>query len=287
MGSVSTQSGSSPSDFVAKNNYRKIFTALAIGLLILLLSMVYFWKQNSSSVTESQTISTPAPVSGDSLMPANRVAVEPTLSEGKKNNQNDRPGTAEPGSGESPTRLRSFPKKEKTSEREIPKKETGRKMSESSMVESRVGDAKKIPEIKSVTISLNVIPWATISVDGVMLDSLARQKQLTLSPGKHRLVLSHPEFSPKVLEIETRAGEQRSIRYSFYQDAGFIWVEVRPWAAVYIDGRFVDNTPLKRPLPLSPGEHLIELKNPYYETIRKYVEINRGDTLMIREILKK
>jgi len=47
-------------------------------------------------------------------------------------------------------------------------------------------------------------------------------------------------------------------------DAGFLKVVVDPWADVYVDGQFVVTTPTANPIPLSPGKHYVNLKNPYY-----------------------
>lgn len=47
---------------------------------------------------------------------------------------------------------------------------------------------------------------------------------------------------------------------------GEIRLLVRPWARVYVDGRFFDTTPFDRPIRLSPGAHEIQLRNPYYHT---------------------
>ncbi len=136
-------------------------------------------------------------------------------------------------------------------------------------------------------LTLEIEPWAMVSIDGVVRDSMLQRGEFTLSSGKHRLVLLHPEFAPRVLELELRAAEERNLHYSFYQDAAYLLVDVRPWAEVYLDGKFIDNTPLTRPIVLSPGEHLLELKNPYFETVRKSIFLNAGDTLKIQQILQK
>jgi serine/threonine-protein kinase len=48
------------------------------------------------------------------------------------------------------------------------------------------------------------------------------------------------------------------------ENAGFLRVVVEPWADVYVDGQFVVTTPTAAPIPLSPGKHYVNLKNPYY-----------------------
>ncbi len=134
---------------------------------------------------------------------------------------------------------------------------------------------------------LNIAPWATLSVDGNTVDSLVQHKTLKLPPGTHQIMLTHPRFPPKIFRLSLNAGEQRQIEYSFLKQAGFLMVEVRPWAEVFVDGKHQDTTPLRFPIILPPGQHLLELKNPYYAPVRKIVQITPGDTLMVREILNR
>lgn len=134
---------------------------------------------------------------------------------------------------------------------------------------------------------LNIHPWAKITLDGNMVDSMVITKKITLSPGKHQLILSHPEFAPKIFNLEAVPGEVKKIDYSFLQEAGYLSVEVRPWADIYIDGKHIDSTPLDRLILLSQGEHMLELRNPYYDTFRKILNIAAGDTLHLRQRLNK
>ncbi len=135
------------------------------------------------------------------------------------------------------------------------------------------------------TLLLNVEPWASVSIDGRKEDTLVRREKISLPPGKHRLVLSHPEFPPKIWEINLNAGEKREIIYSFLKNAAFLWVEVRPWAEVYLDGERIDTTPMNRPMVLIPGEHVLELKHPDFPTYRQVIHVRAGDTLQVRKNL--
>lgn len=134
-------------------------------------------------------------------------------------------------------------------------------------------------------LHLVVKPWAKLSIDGVVVDSMVHEKTLPILSGSQRLVLSHPEFTPKVFEVHGKQGKDLFIDYSFYQDVGYVQIEVRPWAEVYIDGKFVDTTPLDRLILLSPGQHLLTFKHPYYETYRKLLEVSAGDTIQIKQNL--
>jgi hypothetical protein len=47
-------------------------------------------------------------------------------------------------------------------------------------------------------------------------------------------------------------------------NAGFISINSKPWANIYIDGKFVKSTPIKK-YPLKPGKHKIHFKNPKFK----------------------
>ncbi|MEJ2636560.1 MAG: serine/threonine protein kinase [Calditrichia bacterium] len=137
----------------------------------------------------------------------------------------------------------------------------------------------------SAFLELKITPWASVTLDGQMVDSMASLSRLAVPAGEHLLVLNHPEFPPKVLDIKTAPGETRPINFSFLQNAGFLSVEVRPWAEVYIDGKLLDSTPLERPIILGGGEHVLELKHPEFQTFRQVLTITAGDTLRIKKNL--
>ena len=149
--------------------------------------------------------------------------------------------------------------------------------------EQVVLNTKNVPQLSS--IQLTIEPWASITVDGDLIDSMAYKKSLELFPGEHQLILSHPAFSPKIIDIMVNAGEQKTVNFSFFNQAAFLAINVRPWAKVYIDGKFIEITPLNRVLVLTHGQHLLELKNPNYETFRQFIDLKQGDTLKVQHRL--
>ncbi len=64
---------------------------------------------------------------------------------------------------------------------------------------------------------------------------------------------------------------------------GRLMIICNPWAKIYVDDEYVETTPLNRALVLATGEHILELKNPNYKSLRQkiMVEQNRSDTLRI------
>ncbi len=57
---------------------------------------------------------------------------------------------------------------------------------------------------------------------------------------------------------------------------GGVMVACSPWAHVFIDGKQRDTTPFSEPLLLPPGTHVLELKNPQFQTYRDTISISAG-----------
>ena len=64
-------------------------------------------------------------------------------------------------------------------------------------------------------------------------------------------------------------------------------VVVNPWAKVEVDGVVRALTPLDRPLALAPGEHVVRLLNPHYETEKRRVKLEAGSLVTIKVELKQ
>ncbi len=58
---------------------------------------------------------------------------------------------------------------------------------------------------------------------------------------------------------------------------GKLKVRTNPWADVYIDGRFYGRTPFIDTIELPEGKHIIEVRNPFAEKVRKEIIIEGGE----------
>lgn len=66
---------------------------------------------------------------------------------------------------------------------------------------------------------------------------------------------------------------------------GTVRIVVSPWARVFVDGEFYDYTPFAAPIPLSPGEHTIGFRNPYYEAVDRVIVVESGKTQLLKQAL--
>ncbi len=64
-------------------------------------------------------------------------------------------------------------------------------------------------------LSLTIVPWAEVEVDGVVVDTIPPQlRPLILSPGPHRLRLLHPDYGEIERDVILGAGEHREMAYN-------------------------------------------------------------------------
>jgi hypothetical protein len=130
-----------------------------------------------------------------------------------------------------------------------------------------------------------VDPWAKIYIDGKYIETTPIAKALEVSSGNHTVRLDNPGFQPWQKRINFKPGETVSMDVRLSPFAGYLKISVRPWADVYIDGKFHETTPIAEPIGLPAGRHTLKLINPSFlaheevitvvanQTIRKSVEL--------------
>ncbi len=66
---------------------------------------------------------------------------------------------------------------------------------------------------------------------------------------------------------------------SLWRLVGTLELDVIPWAKVYINGNYVDDTPLETPIVLWPGEHRLMLELPDVGRWETSLSVAAGDVL--------
>jgi hypothetical protein len=62
--------------------------------------------------------------------------------------------------------------------------------------------------------TIQVHPWAEVTLDGRALGAVPPQRTLILAPGAHTLVLTHPGLGTWTETVHARAGETPTLRYN-------------------------------------------------------------------------
>jgi eukaryotic-like serine/threonine-protein kinase len=101
-------------------------------------------------------------------------------------------------------------------------------------------------------------------------------------PGVHDMEFRHHSFPAVERTIVAESGKDVVINVSLWDVVGAYVVEVSPWARLYIDGAYVDTTPLNGPIVLTPGDRLLELRHPELGTYTTQVQVQAGERRTLR-----
>ncbi|MDC0742383.1 serine/threonine-protein kinase [Polyangium mundeleinium] len=64
-------------------------------------------------------------------------------------------------------------------------------------------------------------------------------------------------------------------------ERGYVKVLARPWAEVLVDGRYVDVTPIGRPIPVVSGRHYVTFKHPNAPDEKREIRVIAGQTVLL------
>lgn len=99
--------------------------------------------------------------------------------------------------------------------------------------------------------------------------------------GRVEIVLSKPGYQTRRRVVELKPGAAVSVSIdlsALSRPPGFLRLSVQPWAEVYIDGRFIDRTPLTGPVQLAAGDHELLLRHPNRKQYTRTISIAPADT---------
>ncbi len=105
-----------------------------------------------------------------------------------------------------------------------------------------------------------------------------------LAPGRVELLVSKPGHQPQRRTVALDAGGSQTITFILAPLArapGYLLLTARPWAELYVDGRFIDRTPLPAPVRLAAGEHELLLRHPNRREYARTVSIEPAETVRV------
>jgi hypothetical protein len=110
-------------------------------------------------------------------------------------------------------------------------------------------------------LKVAVRPWAEVLIDDRSVGTTPLAKAVELGSGIHRITLRNPYF-PAMTRIVDLQDSACSLSFDLNHEFALVDIRVSPWAVLEIDHRFIDTTPLSRPVPLTLGEHTVTLRHP-------------------------
>lgn len=121
------------------------------------------------------------------------------------------------------------------------------------------------------------LPWAHVNIDSVDLETTPLERNLRLRAGIHVLELTHPQYPPYRENITVMPGRLTTVKVDLDTLFGYLGCRIYPWGEIFIDGKFVDKTPVQ-PLKILPGDHTITVKNAEFGYFKRVMNFQRHDT---------
>ncbi len=122
-------------------------------------------------------------------------------------------------------------------------------------------------------------PWANLSINDVYYGQTPLSSGIELDPGDYDILLVNDELPTHVMEkVTITSGDEIRLDIDLWSYFAIIKVvSVKPWAEVFVDNVSYGETPRAKPIILAYGEHIVELRNPSFETWRKVIKIEKND----------
>jgi|GEM_PF-643250 len=122
-------------------------------------------------------------------------------------------------------------------------------------------------------------PWAKIYIDNRYIETTPIAQPIRVPAGKHTVKLENPNFKVWQQQITFVPDKIHTIDVRLEVDDGYLKLTVKPWADVYIDGKFLETTPIGAPIKLSGGRHMLKLINPSFKPYEQEIVIPPGKML--------
>jgi len=141
----------------------------------------------------------------------------------------------------------------------------------------------KKPVVEKAILQLDIVPWAKVYLDDSLIDTHLVKMDFELQAARYTIRMEHPRFETEIQVVDLTPGEKKNVHWSFWEKTGFLDVQVRPWAEVYINNEYFDTTPFKKPLQLPAGTQVLELRHPALASYKELITIVANDTLVIKK----
>jgi serine/threonine-protein kinase len=129
---------------------------------------------------------------------------------------------------------------------------------------------------KPATLKVTTRPWAEVFVDGQSRGYTPRVRELTLSPGPHRLRFVNPLCDAVEQDIEVAAGETVTREITLQVRKAEVAIAAPAGARVFIDGVEAGVAPLSKPMNVEHGRHVISARVPGRAPLQREVEVVAG-----------
>ena len=130
-------------------------------------------------------------------------------------------------------------------------------------------------------LMISAKPWAKVYINNQYIGDTPLSNAIKMKAGTHTIVFNYRMFGPIVKSATVKGNLTTTVEANFLENAGYVTLQVIPWAYIYIDDQYYDVTPLSTPMILPAGKRTLRLHNQKYEDITKEVIVNANDTLRL------
>lgn len=142
-------------------------------------------------------------------------------------------------------------------------------------------EEKQDVEIAYGKLSVECLPWAEVFINDKRIDTTPIDSLLTFTAGEYNLKLVHPDYPEYTGKFKIEKDKTTSIKILLDSLVGYLKCNVFPWGEIYVDNKFLGQTPLSNMEKLKKGEHTINIKNPSFPEYVGSFNINGQDTVEI------
>ena len=145
----------------------------------------------------------------------------------------------------------------------------------------------------SGTLKISIFPSsAEVTLDGTKLSAKEMGAGKKLPAGEHQLAAKAAGYETYAKTVAVEAGATQivsidMVKQSQAQAMASIHVNSYPWAEIIIDGVSQGNSPTKKPISLTEGEHTLTLKQEGYKVHTETFTLGKGELRKIKVQLVK
>ncbi|HHM02443.1 MAG TPA: serine/threonine protein kinase [Caldithrix abyssi] len=135
------------------------------------------------------------------------------------------------------------------------------------------------PVARTGALYVSCTPWATVMLDGDSLDVTPMKRPLPLSAGSHILELINPNYKSRRFTLDIQAGRTDTLNVRLEPNFAYLMIKATPWARIYINGKYREDTPLEKSIIIPAGRNILKLVNPTLGSISDTIHARAGEQL--------
>jgi serine/threonine-protein kinase len=144
---------------------------------------------------------------------------------------------------------------------------------------------KEPEQVRKGWLSITATPSVDVYIDGMYRGDASPSLPVELTSGRHRLECEKPGHVTYEETVHITAGEFSTRRIMLTKLQGHLSISTMAGAEVYVDGKLIGVTPLRRALELDAGTHQVTVKKAGFNVWSNQITVNGDETLPLSIIL--